>query len=310
MNKVKLYIIGAAVALLLIMIPVTVIGAIVENPVDFLGEVIFGEGDTTTVSDEVQEMYNEFLKSKIGEQTLDYISKKNEEQETIYHSAYYTLPLLFITEEGKGDTTFESLKYAKKIDVLFELRYANADDLAYLQAMKKHNTFKKLSSLSDTTLMTYINHFVGSTGSGSYEITGDSEVGNAIAEKAITKLNCPYYWGASGPNFFDCSGLVYWACKENGVGIPRVTANDYARMGKAITRDQLMAGDVITFDYERDGYADHIGIYIGNGKMVHASGEGATCLGNHYSLGHVVKVVNVLNSSYWNRVIYNYRRLY
>ena len=235
MNKVKLTIIGAAVSVLLIMIPVTVIGAIVENPVDFLGEVIFGEGDTTSVSDEVKELYNEFLKSDIGTQTLQYIAQKNEGQETMYHSAYYTLPLLFITEEGTGDATFESLKFQEKIDILFELRYKNSEDSAYLHAMKNHNTFKKLSSLSDTTLMTYINYFVDSSGTGSYTVTGDSALGKAIAEKALSKLGCPYYWGADGPNYFDCSGLVFWACIESGVLVPRMTADDYANMGKAIS---------------------------------------------------------------------------
>lgn len=310
MNKVKLYIIGAAVSLLLIMIPITVIGAIVQNPVDFLGEIIFGKGDTTSVSDEVKELYSEFLKSDIGVQTLGYIAEKNEGQEIMYHSAYYTIPLLFITEEGTGRATFESLKFQEKIDVLFELRYANSEDAAYLQSIKSHNTFKKLSSLSDTTLMTYINHFVSNSGTGNFTITGDNELGKAIVGKALSKLGCAYYWGSSGPNTFDCSGLVYWACKEGGVSVPRVTADDYANMGKAITREQLMAGDVITFDYERDGHADHIGIYIGDGKMVHASGEGASCLGNHISMGHVVKVADVLSSTYWNGVIYNYRRLY
>lgn len=310
MNKSRLMLINIAISLLLIMIPVTVIGAIAENPIDFLGEIIFGEGDTTSVSDEVRELYNEFLKSDIGVQTLEYISNKNEGQETVYHSAYYTLPLLFVIEEGNGDATFESLKFQKKIDILYKLRYGNSEDLAYIGSVKNHAVFNKLSSLSDTTLMTYINYFTGSSDTGSYTVKGDSELGNAIAKKALLKLDCPYYWGASGPDYFDCSGLVYWTLKENGVNVSRLTANDYANMGQAVTKEQLMAGDVITFDYEKDGYADHIGIYIGNGKMVHASGEGATCLGNHASQGHVVKVADVLNSDYWNKVIYNYRRLY
>lgn len=310
MSKAKLVILGSAISLLLIMIPATVIGAIAEHPVDFLGEIIFGEGDTASVSKEVEELYREFLKSDIGKQTLNYISEKNEGQKTIYHSAYYTLPLLFVNEEGNGDTTFENLKFQEKIDILFQLRYDNSDDLAYINAMKNHQFFQKLSSLSDTTLMTYINHFIGSSENGNYTVTGDSELGKAIAQKALSKLGCPYYWGASGPNYYDCSGLVYWSCNQSGVSVPRVTADDYANMGQAVTRDQLMAGDVITFDYERDGYADHIGIYIGDGKMVHASGEGATCLGNHAAQGHVVKIADILGSSYWQKVIYNYRRLY
>ena len=310
MNSIKIYIIGAAASLLLIMIPVVVIGAIVENPVNFLGEVIFGEGDTTSVSDEVKEMYDEFIKSDIGIQTLDSISEKNEGQAGIYNSTYYILPLLLAVDGRDEETTFEKLQFQEKIDILFELRYANSEDSDYLNVMKNHEDFKKLKSLSDTTLTTYINYFIKSSGAERYTVTGDSELGAAIAETALSQLGCPYYWGASGPGLYDCSGLVYWSCVQSGLDIPRATADDYANMGKAVTKEQLMAGDIITFDYEGDGRADHIGIYIGDGKMVHASGEGETCLGHHVALGHVVKITDVLDSDYWNKVIYNYRRFY
>lgn len=310
MNSVSKLIIGVILSFFLIMIPVTVIGAIVEHPVDFLWEVMFEEGDTAAVSDEVMEMYSEFLRSEVGLHIQEYISEKNEGQERVYPSAYYILPMFFVVEEGDENVTFETIEGTEKMDILFELRYANEDDYAYLSALKNHDVFKKTAALSDSTLMTYINAFSGFNGTGSYIVSGDSEVGKAIAQNALSKLGSPYYWGASGPNYFDCSGLVYWTCQQSGLSIPRITADGYAHMGQPISREQLTAGDIITFDYERDGYADHIGIYIGDGKMVHASGEGATCVGNHAALGHVVKVADVLNSSYWNRVIHNYRRLY
>ena len=78
----------------------------------------------------------------------------------------------------------------------------------------------------------------GGGGGGSY-VPGDSAVGNAIAQKALTRLGCRYWWGANGPNYFDCSGLVYWAYNQAGVSLGRTTAAGYAGSGKAISRSEL-----------------------------------------------------------------------
>lgn len=86
----------------------------------------------------------------------------------------------------------------------------------------------------------------GGGGGGSY-VPGSSAVGNAIAQKALSKLGARYWWGANGPTYFDCSGLVFWAHKEAGVKIGRTTAAGYSRSGKAISKSQLQPGDVITF---------------------------------------------------------------
>lgn len=97
----------------------------------------------------------------------------------------------------------------------------------------------------------------------------NAALGVKIANYALAKQGSRYYWGASGPTYFDCSGLVYWAHKQAGVRIGRTTAAGYAGSGKSVSYNNLQIGDVITFNYGR-GVA-HIGIYIGNGRMVHAS---------------------------------------
>lgn len=143
--------------------------------------------------------------------------------------------------------------------------------------------------------------------SGGNIIKGDSATGNKIAEIAIGRLGCPYYWGATGPNYFDCSGLVYYCLKNAGISGGRNTANGYARSGKSISYNELQAGDVVAFRRSGSSTYHHIGIYIGGGVVVHASGEGDTCLGNHASKGHVVKRTNL---SSFSKYIKAYRRLY
>ncbi|GAA2786143.1 C40 family peptidase [Crossiella cryophila] len=90
-------------------------------------------------------------------------------------------------------------------------------------------------------------------------------------QKALGRQGKPYVWGASGPDTFDCSGLLYWSYRQLGVTLPR-SSRDQARVGAAVTRDQLRPGDFVAF-YQPVG---HIGIYVGDGKMVHAPQGGDT----------------------------------
>ena len=134
----------------------------------------------------------------------------------------------------------------------------------------------------------------------------NAALGVKIANYALAKQGSRYYWGASGPTYFDCSGLVYWAHKQAGVRIGRTTAAGYAGSGKSVSYNNLQIGDVITFNYG-SGVA-HIGIYIGNGNMVHASGKGSGTVGQYPD--QCVKVTSVAPGSYFYRHIYNCRRLY
>ena len=134
----------------------------------------------------------------------------------------------------------------------------------------------------------------------------NESLGVTIANKALSKQGNRYWWGASGPTYFDCSGLVYWAHNQAGVKIGRTTAAGYASSGKSVSYKNLQIGDVITFNYG-SGVA-HIGIYVGNGNMVHASGRGSSTVGQDPN--QCVKVTSIKPGSYFYSVIYNCRRLY
>ncbi len=87
-------------------------------------------------------------------------------------------------------------------------------------------------------------------------------------QAAESKIGAPYVYGASGPDSFDCSGLIQWAYKQAGVSLPR-TSYDQAAAGTPVSRDSLMPGDVVSF------YGgSHSGMYIGDGNVVHASTSG------------------------------------
>jgi cell wall-associated NlpC family hydrolase len=95
-----------------------------------------------------------------------------------------------------------------------------------------------------------------------------SSVGEQAVRAAESKLGSPYVYGASGPDAFDCSGLVQWAYKQAGLNLPR-TSYDQAAAGVAVSQSDLQVGDVISF------YGgSHSGIYAGNGNVIHASTAG------------------------------------
>jgi cell wall-associated NlpC family hydrolase len=91
---------------------------------------------------------------------------------------------------------------------------------------------------------------------------------DSVVRFALAQLGTPYVLGGTSPKKgFDCSGLVRYVYSHVAVTPPR-TAKQQARVGAPISRDRLRPGDLITFG-QRD--VTHIGIYIGEGKFVHAS---------------------------------------
>ncbi|WP_062640438.1 C40 family peptidase [Streptomyces maremycinicus] len=87
---------------------------------------------------------------------------------------------------------------------------------------------------------------------------------------AYSKLGSPYVWGATGPNAFDCSGLVLASYRSAGVSLPRTT---YAQIGagQRVSRSELLPGDLVFF---YSGIT-HVGLYIGDGQMIHAPNPSA-----------------------------------
>ena len=105
-----------------------------------------------------------------------------------------------------------------------------------------------------------------------YDTASLSPKSQRIIELAKQNLGKRYVWGAAGKNAFDCSGLTSYVCKMNGIKLPR-RAIEQSKVGLFVPRDQLQPGDLVFFDTskQRRGYVNHVGIYIGDGKFIHAS---------------------------------------
>jgi cell wall-associated NlpC family hydrolase len=98
-------------------------------------------------------------------------------------------------------------------------------------------------------------------------------------QHAMSKRGAAYVWAAEGPNTFDCSGLVLWAYTQPGVGasLPRVANDQYfATRNKEVAVDNLLPGDLLFFATDKSDWRSvhHVGMYVGNGYMIHAPATG------------------------------------
>lgn len=93
-----------------------------------------------------------------------------------------------------------------------------------------------------------------------------------VVRSALSFLGRPYRWGAAD-EAFDCSGLTTTAYRLNGLGLPRSSAEQFA-VGLPVGAERLREADLVFFATEAKGRPSHVGVYVGDGRFVHAPGEG------------------------------------
>ena len=155
---------------------------------------------------------------------------------------------------SKSSSTIKELEDAKKTleSVKGQLRSKKAKqevESLIASANKKITTKKQAASASSQS---------------SYVGTATGTAGDIIAYGS-KYVGCPYVWGATGPNSFDCSGFVGYVFRHFGISLQR---NTYGQMtqGVAVSRANLQPGDII---FTESG--GHVGIYVGGNSMLHAA---------------------------------------
>lgn len=113
---------------------------------------------------------------------------------------------------------------------------------------------------------------------------------SSIADAAQKYIGTPYVWGGESleEGGFDCSGFIHNTLKDAGYNIGRTSAQGYRGYGKVVNKADMQPGDLIFFG--SNGNATHVGIYIGNGQMIHSSGGSKNTKANP---GKGVSVINV-----------------
>jgi len=193
------------------------------------------------------------------------------------HAAYAAYrDALTLTESLRSRFTTLEGTYRQRESALVALKERNTEQLVAIERQREANEQRIGAGIVNTP---------GLTGSAAHPRA------LAAVRFALTQLGKPYRWGAEGPHRYDCSGLIWAAYRSEGAdyrSLPRVSRDQYhATRSRTVDRSALLPGDLIFFaSGSRWTSIHHVGMYIGNGRMVHSP-----------TTGDVVKVSTV----WWSR---------
>lgn len=98
-----------------------------------------------------------------------------------------------------------------------------------------------------------------------------------IMMEALGQIGRPYRYGGTGPQGFDCSGLTQYVYAQAGLRIPR-SAREQLAAGDKIDLDDAQAGDLLFYRFGGRGSIDHVAVYLGDGRAVHAPASGRSVI--------------------------------
>ena len=194
--------------------------------------------------------------------------------------------LLMEISQGRNQQLSAFLVAAQQLKTTQQQAQRTKDALAVVEKQKLDQKQKASKALSGeksvyanltseqqaTVQATTVGGSGGTTTPTGGTFTGSTSTnGGQAAAFAVSKLGCPYVYGATGPcnDGYDCSGLAQAAWAAAGVSIPRTTYDDWASLPH-VSMSSLVPGDLILFDGE-----GHVAMYVGNGKIVDAPHTGA-----------------------------------
>ena len=118
-----------------------------------------------------------------------------------------------------------------------------------------------------------------------------------VVHTAYSQMGKQYRLGGASPQKgFDCSGLIWWAYRQHGINVPRVT-DSQAKAGYEVGRSPMRPGDILVFDTNRGRTGLHTGVYTGNGRFVHSPTSGKRVREDS------------LNQEYWKKRLIRIRRV-
>jgi cell wall-associated NlpC family hydrolase len=193
--------------------------------------------------------------STAGSDTAEREVARAKDAERVAQAAYNTALAKEQTLAGQFSTLEATLK--SKEAALQEFKERNAAQLAVIEREREANEAALGAGfLNDETIAGMAAH---------------PQALKAV-DFALGELGKPYVWGAEGPNAYDCSGLMLAAYLHAGYRLPRVSRDQYAgTRSRLVPKEALLPGDLVFFS--SNGTASgihHVGMYIGDGKMVHS----------------------------------------
>lgn len=144
---------------------------------------------------------------------------------------------------------------------------------------------------------TDVDKLIGAGANGQADVPAEASGRiQTVLKRALALIGTPYRWGGSSTEGFDCSGLVGYVFRSAlGIELPRVS-RQMATSGEKVERSALSAGDLVFFS-RRGKRVDHVGIYLGEGRFVHAPRTGKDVM------------VSSLDEGYWSHRFLQARRV-
>lgn len=210
----------------------------------------------------------------------DYVTEQAAATETRTEASQSLETLSTSQNALQASKTDVQQKLAKARELLSQLTVEEKSRLAAIEEEQRRAADRKAAELAqqqaaaDAAAQAAQEPSPSPTAGSSGSATAGGSAYATKAAKALTfaraQVGKPYVWGATGPGSYDCSGLTQAAWKAAGVTLPRVTY-DQVTAGTTVSLADAQPGDLVFFY----GDVSHVGLYIGNGMMIHAPKPGA-----------------------------------
>lgn len=196
-------------------------------------------------------------------------------------------------------------KYGTSVSIIKSLNNMKSDMIWVGQVLKvsgkasqgstnSHTNSNNNNSSNNNFNQSYIDLIDKSNIVSSITHTKTNGYSKRIINEGKKYLGVPYVWGGSSTTALDCSGFVYRVLNESGIAVPRTTSRGFYSMATKIKPSQVQVGDLVFF--AEDGITiTHISIYMGDGNLIHASGDRVN--------------IQKLNNTYWNKRVVGYGRI-
>ncbi|MFG2964267.1 NlpC/P60 family protein [Streptomyces sp. NPDC048288] len=219
------------------------------------------------------------LTSRQKDAVDDYATQQSATMKKRQEAAKSLETLTETQDDLKTAKTTVQTKLASARELLSKLTAQEKARLAQIEKQKQEAAARKAAELAkqQAAAAAAAEQDTSSSSSSTSSSSGSSSSDSSYATKAAkaiafarAQIGKPYVWGATGPGSYDCSGLSQAAWKAAGVSLPRTTY-DQVNAGTTVSLADAQPGDLVFF------YDDvsHVGIYIGNGMMIHAPKPGA-----------------------------------
>lgn len=291
----KIAIAGIA-ALILFMLPIVTVGAVISNPLGFLGELLFGSGNSSSNSNEVLTLYQMILDSDIGKEMTTYLHEL--EKDGNVKDTEILLPLIISFQndelENMSEYTMKDLNAEEKIDILYEIRSESEDLNEYISSIKKHDKFKILNNFSDTTLLNYFEMLENIN-------LNDPDISDIDVDSDLYQIDNPFIPTYRG----QCTWFAYCRALEvTGAIMPTSNARDWLDMTDLPTGSEPKTHSVAVFS--GNGDKQHV-LFIENyedGMITFSEGNynnpcyDGSCNVVDYAYEHYKELINIQTMPY------------